>query len=378
MSYYILAFAIYSFFITLLMRRNATQSPARLFVLGLVPAFFLVLCRGDVGTDTAAYLRIIDDIQNNRPTDLELGFVLLVKTMLLIGMTPQFILAAIASISTALLIYAAQLSQRSLFLCALCIVPIFYFDITMNGLRYGLAFACTMCAVALFYQKRLYLCVIFATCAVLFHLSGGLLVLMMALLSDDKEEFRYWTYITIGLGVLIVTLQNVDQILYLFDLDVFGTGVDLNNKISAYSNFPSPSLLSGVGPLTLSLLTLVLIKKEDNATKNVRVRRFYFLLLATIGTFVVAKFSYAGLRLQFVVLFFMLLTLQFKPAFESVGNVKRSKKMLATMMLIGFLGMAAFMKNALTTESQGLSPWLPYSFNPELTTLFNFNSYANR
>ena len=378
MPYYILAFAIYCFCIAVLIRSNATQSPVRIFVFGLLPAFFLVLFRGNVGTDTAAYLRIISDIQNNGVTDLELGFVLLIKTMLLIGMAPQFILGAIACISTALLLYAAQFSKRSLLLCALCIVPVFYFDITMNGLRYGLSFACVMCAVGLFYQKRLRLCVIFATCAILFHLSGWLLVLMMAFFADDKEEFTFWFVITIGLGVLILALQNFAQVLYLFNLNIAGEGVDLSNKVSAYSNFPSPSLLSGIGPLTLSLLALALIKKADDATQAVRLRRFYLLLLSAIGTFIIAKFSYAGLRLQFVVLFFMFLILQFKPAFESISNVKTSRNILVIMTLVGLLGIASFMKNALMTESQGLSPWLPYSFNPELIHLLNFDSYSER
>ncbi|MFC7299249.1 EpsG family protein [Herminiimonas aquatilis] len=321
---------------------------------------------------------MISEIQNNGVTDLELGFVLFIKTMLLIGVAPQFILAAIACISTALLVYAAQLSKRSLLVCALCVIPVFYFEITMNGLRYGLSFVCMMCAVALFYQKRLYVCVILATCAVLFHLSGWLLILMMVFFADDKEEFKFWFVITIGLAVLILVLQNIDQLLHLFVINIADSGVNLSNKVSAYSNFPSPSLLSGIGPLTLSLLALVLIKRADEANHAVRVRRFYFLLLAAVGTFIIAKFSYAGLRLQFVVLFFMFLILQFKPAFECIGNVKRGKNILATMVLIGFLGMAAFIKNALMTEGQGLSPWLPYSFNPEIIHLLNFNSYTDR
>jgi hypothetical protein len=337
-----------------------------IYLIGLFPIFGLVVCRGNVGTDTAAYLRIIADMQSNSSFDLEQGFVLLIKAMLFLGMTPRFILIAIAGIVTGLLVYAAQLSRRSLLMSAVCIIPVFYLDMTMNGVRYGLSFACAMCAVGAYYQKKLHLCVIFAAFAVLFHLSGWLIFVMMAIFSDDKEEFKQWCVITIGLGILILALQNVDGILYLLNMDFEQTGVDLEGKVYAYMGFPSPSILSGLGPLTLSLICLWLIKATDQADRIVRTRRIYLLLSCAIAAFIVAKFSYAGLRLQFVILFFMMLCLQFKPALALIGDATRKKNILPVMVLVGLLGIAAFMKNALVTEGQGPTPWLPYSLNPYL------------
>ncbi len=367
MHYYVLPFAIYCIAIAILIRRENTPSHHIVFfLLGLFPVFLLSVCRGDVGTDTAAYLRIIEDIQNTGSSDLELGFVLLVKAMLFLGMTPRFILIAIAGLVTGLLVYAAQLSERSLLLSAVCIIPVFYLDMTMNGVRYGLSFACAMCAIGAFYQKRFHHCVIFAAFAVLFHLSGWLIFVMAAIFSDDKEEFKQWYILTLGLGILILTLQSIDGILYLFDMDFGQSGVDLEEKVSAYMNFPAPSLFSGLGPLTLSLICLWLIKKTDRANHIVSGRRIYMFLAGVIAAFAVAKFSYAGLRLQFVILFFMLLCLQFKPAFSSIVDSSKKKHILPIMVLVGLLGIAAFMKNALVTEGNGPTPWLPYSLNPDL------------
>jgi heme/copper-type cytochrome/quinol oxidase subunit 3 len=287
MPYYFFAFSIYSMALAALLQKKVHHR-LTIFALGLLPIFFLVICRGNVGTDTAAYLQIVSDIQESGSSDLELGFVLLIKAMLLLGMGPKLILATIACFATGLVVYAATFSRRSLLLAAFCIVPIFYLDMTMNGLRYGLAFTAMMCAVALFYQKRWRLCIVFATCAVLVHLSGWLILAMMAMFADDKDEFKQWAIITVVLGSLILVLQNMDGIMALFGEQ--WSGVSLKDKASAYMSFPSPSLLSGLAPLTLSLITLGLIKLTDTAAYAIRTRRFYLLLLGIVTAFLFAKF----------------------------------------------------------------------------------------
>jgi hypothetical protein len=366
MLYYALAFAIYGFAVTAIIKRE-THRRLLIFVLGLSPIFFLVICRANVGTDTAAYLRIISDISNNIPTGLELGFVLFVKAMLFLEMSPRLILMVIAFITTSLLVYAASFSQRSLLLIALCFVPLFYLDMTMNGLRYGLSFAFAMCAVGLLYQNRFRLCVIFAACAVLCHLSGWLIFVLMAVFSDERKEFEKWSVLTAGLGVLILILQNVDSVVsFLGSVSKQEIGVNLPAKVSAYMHFPAPSILSGLAPMALSLVALVLIRRVDRGSQVIRLRRFYLLLLGVVTTFVIAKFSYAGLRLQFVVLFFMLLCLQFKPVFVIPDNIRKDRTILAVLTLVGVLSVAMFVKNALVSEGKGPSPWLPYSFSSQL------------
>jgi hypothetical protein len=366
MLYYALAFTIYGFAVAAIIKRK-THRQLLIFFLGLSPVFFLAICRGNVGTDTAAYLRIVSDIGKNIPTGLELGFILLVKVMLFLGMSPSLILMAVAGMVTALLLYAASLSQRSLLLVALCVVPLFYLDMTMNGLRYGLSFASAMCAIGLFYQNRFRLCLVFAACTVLFHLSGWLIFVLMVLFSDEQKEFKKWSVVTAGLGILILVLQNVDKISSVFGPALMQeSGVDLNMKASAYMHFPSPSVLSGLAPFVLSLVTLIVIKRVDRADQVIRIRRFYVLLLAIVTTFIIAKFSYAGLRLQFVVLFFMLLCLQFKPMLIVSEDIRRDGSVLPVLIFVGVLGIAMFAKNALVSEGKGPSPWLPYSFNSQL------------
>jgi hypothetical protein len=233
----------------------------------------------------------------------------------------------------------------------------------MNGLRYGLAFTCAMCATGLFYRGKLHFCMIFAICSVAFHLSGWLIFMLMAFLSDDKVEFKKWLIITAGSGALLLAM-NTGVLNYTSELS--NTGVDLQGKIYVYSNSPSPSLFSGLAPLVISLISLALISRVDCAQRTARARRLYILITGILLSFLISKFSYAGLRLQFVLLFVILLCLQFKPAFWPMEQVRINKKILLTLALIGALGVAAFIKNIWISEGVGPSPWLPYSINPEI------------
>lgn len=363
MPYYAIAFLIYSL-ATVKILKKETPATTCLFILGLCPLFLIAICRGDVGTDTGAYLQIISNIQENESSGVEIGFVFLVKLLLFLELPPRFILASITAISTGLVVYAASFSKRSLLLITLCIVPIFYMDMTMNGLRYGLAFSCAMCAVGLFYRHKLHLCIIFAILSISFHLSGWLIFALMTFLSDDKKEFKKWFSITTSLGLLLLIINTNILAANTSTLEI--PRVNIQGKIIAYSHIKSPSLLSGLIPLTISLISLALIKHVDCAHHAVSIRRFYILLMGIISSFLIAKFSYAGLRLQLVLLFSTLVCLQFKPAFLPLEKVRLNKKNLLFLITIGALGVAAFMKNIWASAGIGPSPWLPYSISPEI------------
>lgn len=365
--YYGLSFSLYfivvSFFSVKIFRRLSY------FISALLPVFFMAVFRGDVGTDTSAYLQIVSAIQGGDFQGLELGFVFLVKFFLYLGLSPRFILVAVAIITTGLLLYSASFSERSFLLVALCVVPIFYIDMTMNGLRYGLAFTCAMCATGFFYRRKFLICIIFAFFSVNLHVSSWLIFILLAFLSDDKDEFKRWISIVAGLGLVILVMNSGF-------LELIGTisssrpenntGVGLQGKVYAYSGFSSPSVFSGLAPLFISLVSLALIAKVDCAGCAVCARRFYVLLSLVFIFFLIAKLSYAGLRLQFVLLFVMLLCLQFKSAFLPMEEIRTNKKILWHLYLIGILGIASLMKNIWMSEGVGPSPWLPYSVSPEI------------
>lgn len=213
-----------------------------ILLLGVLPMLFLVSLRGSVGTDTAAYIRIVSDIKANEISiGIEQGFVYLIKALLCITNDPIFVLVLIALLTTVVLFVASKDDDRALFVLLVCIIPLFYLDMTMNGLRYGLSFAFAMLAMSKFYQHHLFLSVAFGVVAVLFHVSGLLVFLIIALLADNRFEFIRWLkLITILLLVVLAQYYLVDIINLLTEVNM-RYGLDAKGKYIAYKSFTSPS-----------------------------------------------------------------------------------------------------------------------------------------
>lgn len=338
-----------------------------IFLLGLLPLFLLVAFRGSVGTDTAAYLNIVSVIQASGTfVGIEQGFIYLVKAFLCLSGNPMAVLVLLALVTTTVLLLASKTDDRALFVFIVCIAPLFYLDMTMNGLRYGLSFAFAMLTISKFYQHHLLVSVALSVVAVLFHVSGLLLFLIAALLADNKYEFVRWLKL-VGVTLLVVLVQYywADVIQSLLGYNIFGQ-LDADAKYMAYKNFSSPSWYSGLSTLIISWLLLYILHGGNNDKALLEAHQFYILVLLTIMTFILAKFSYAGLRLQFVVLFAMLSMMQFKPALAGIMDKARRKGILA----IGYLGLLVFVKNLISTQGQGLSPFAPWRFNPDLVQLW--------
>jgi hypothetical protein len=69
----------------------------------------------------------------------------------------------------------------------------------------------------------------------------------------------------------------------------------------------------------------------------------------------------------------MFVCLQFKPAFHSLETVMQGKRAVSIFVVVATLGVMTFFKNALTTEGQGASPWLPYSMDAELLDMIDMD-----
>lgn len=95
-------------------------------------------------------------------------------------------------------------------------------------------------------------------------------------------------------------------------------------------------------------------------------RKLYILFFLVAVTFLIAKFSYAGLRLQFAVLFGIFVAAQFKPSFIDNSNIKSERRFSRGMLMIGLLGLAFSFKNIYLSNGNQGSPWLPYLINPDL------------
>lgn len=365
MFYYVLSFISY-YFGLLSISKLQNKKSSIVFFFAAVPMFLLVMLRGDVGTDTLSYLDIISRIEEDFNVDIEIGFTFLVKFFLLLGFNSRLIILCFALMTTAILLRMAVVSQRSLIILIFCVVPVFYLDMTMNGLRYGLSFALAGVSVSYFYKEKWILTILLASCSVLIHVSSLIIFIIMLMLSNDQKEFKLWLKIILCL-IFLVFLQFASGGV------IAGAAPEISKKITAYSHFKSPSVLSGLAPLGISVLSLIFIKllqQEVKGNTKVFQRQFYTLLIFVFLTFVIAKLSYAGLRMQYAVLYTIFTAIQFKPNYINDISFNMEKKYLYMILIIGILGVVSFLKYAYLSNGQLGSPWLPYKINSNISNYF--------
>lgn len=308
-----------------------------LFLLSFIPAVIIVTMRGLVGTDTYSYLSLLEqtkwDIEENI-YNLEFGFVLYLKLVNFLEIFPQKALNAF-SLITCILLYLNFSKSRNAFIVFSSIVfPVFFYDMTMNGLRYGLAFALAVPFITepskeilKFNRIKIYFIL-----SLLNHNSVLVFLFSKILLNLNIKKFI--------LGLLFFTLV----LYYLQDY--------LLLKFNSYSDLASPGALSGLQPLVIMFL---LSLTSSIFFKN-KVKRNAYLFAIQLLFYGVTQFSYAGLRFQFVILFFMMVSM------INDRNCSNYKIYISSLYLIGLVGFLLKARNMLDTYGIGPSPYLPYLF----------------
>jgi len=183
-------------------------------------------------------------------------------------------------------------------------------------------------------EKKLPLAVLFFVLAFSFHVSSLLVFVLLAIRKISRNAL-----VAFGALALIGAAVSSDQILL---------------KMAAYESLESPDGLSGLAPLMISIL--IFMASLFFSPKSYIY--LTFLLVSELSSFVLAKYSYAGLRLQFLILFVMCCGV---PALD-VMHARRRPFFMLSLMLIGVVGFAASMRNMVNGQGEGESPFLPYHF----------------
>ncbi|HBM09171.1 MAG: EpsG family protein [Pseudomonas sp.] len=308
-----------------------------LLLLCSVPAVVLVVIRGDVGTDTASYIQILDSMQNVSGNlsgyGVEFGFYIF-KVFLYLGLSPRTVALFISGLVCVLALFSFSRRRDDAIVFTFLVFPVFFYDMSMNGLRYGMAFCFAKLAADYLDEKKLPLAVLFFVLAFSFHVSSLLVFVLLAIRKISRNAL-----VAFGALALIGAAVSSDQILL---------------KMAAYESLESPDGLSGLAPLMISIL--IFMASLFFSPKSYIY--LTFLLVSELSSFVLAKYSYAGLRLQFLILFVMCCGV---PALD-VMHARRRPFFMLSLMLIGVVGFAASMRNMVNGQGEGESPFLPYHF----------------
>lgn len=306
---------------------------------GIAPAAVMAMLRGATGTDTASYLDIIEGIRTGNPVKtvrtLEPGFVWLVRALEWIGHDPRITVAIVTLLVVIACIVAFGRSDGDALVFATVIFPLFFYDMAMNGLRYGLAFCVAKIASDAWDRRRHGTSIALAVAATGMHISAVLLVTLLQI-----RRIRAMRYVGLMAAIAIVTFAARHK--------------ELMIKFGTYAAFTPPAQMSGAAPLLLALLVL----GAGWALLGRMPRTLVFLFACEIASFLLARISYAGLRFQWLVLFAM--GCHFVPLLR-VPDVNR-RWVIVALVVLGAVGFALRLRNMLAEYGIGPSPFLPYRF----------------
>lgn len=304
----------------------------------IFPSVALVLLKGNVGSDTGVYLDIVERIANSSVSfsdiEVEIGFFFLVKSILIIISDERLIVNIISALIAIYLIYTFSKTKISILVFMSLVFSIFYFDMTMNGLRYGLAFILAKNSSDEFDQKNKKIAVVLAATAISIQISSFMLLILLRMRFFTKTD-------------LIILIGFISGFFYLLsDKLLF--------KYLMYAESNAPDGYSGLLPL---LISLTLISSIYFITGKIA-KYPIILLVFELLSFYLTSFTYAGLRFQLLVLFSIfcwLTTLEF-------SSTLAIKKIAFVFIIIGIVGFVGKMRNFESEKTDSGSPFIPYHF----------------
>jgi hypothetical protein len=342
MFFYIFPYLVvylYSVYIYISKKQNKIKISKLLAV--LIPALLVAILRGNIGVDTANYSRYFLD-KINHTTDsftFEFGFEKIIDFLVFFNFNTFGIFAAIAVFITVFLCISFSGSKNSVLLFLLVFFPLFYVDSTMNALRYGLSFSISCLAIDFLHKKKYHFFIPISALAVSIQISS-LLIFTGFLIA----RFNWKLLLFLSL-LIIFYLADISQFILPYLID----------KKEAYSISYSPNRFSGILPLAvffiLYILYIVFTKRA------LLIPEIHIFFIFEVLAFILAKYSYAGLRFQMLFLFCLILSIKINfETFTSKNNFLKS------LFVLSLLLYSIFIKNIVTAEADLDSKYLPYEF----------------
>jgi hypothetical protein len=314
-----------------------------LLVFFIFPAILVAILKGNIGTDSYFYLGYFQALINKDGSDFnyEPGYVLICNVLVAMGVTKRIGVAIIALITTFLFCKSFAKSKELIVFFCLVVFPIYYVDISMNAIRYGLSFAIALNAIDNFYKKNTKTFIILSICAVSVQYSS-LLIILVFLIDRIKTTKLFFLSIAFIVSFPILGVFFESQFEYLLV------------KRDAYSQIYAPTLFSGVGPLAIHLLLHFGYIKSVDKTKISKI--IYPIFLLQIISFILSKYSFAGLRFQGLFLFSLIIYI--KENFYLINKFFFHYLLIVVSIIALFL----LIKNIDSTAEDFYYPFLPYKF----------------
>ncbi|TCC94159.1 EpsG family protein [Pedobacter frigiditerrae] len=326
-----------------LIKFNKRLPTALVFFIFLLPAILLVVLRGNIGTDTMQYFKHFLALRNESSDvhDFEPGFSMLTVFIDLFGLSARFNTAIVSAITIFLLFKSYSTNRNNILLFIYLLFPIFFYEMNMNILRFGLSFTLLTIAIDNLYDKKNIKFILFCFLALSIQYSSFIIIIAFLIFKLSKKYLIAFAAILVLIIAFGVNFS--DKLLYFVD------------KQEAYKDLVSPSITSGLFPLLLFIsltITFVIFSTKERSNKILIV-----LLVLEIASFALAKVSYAGLRFQMLFLFSLIILIK-----QENFLIEKVNVFFACVFCIGLLGFFSTIKNITTQVESAESSYIPYSF----------------
>lgn len=358
MLYYIVPYLFIFFFITKYKRVRYDFVLSKVFIyILLIPSLLLVVLRGNIGTDTYTYLSFFEHLLPfDTNDDFEPGFEFFASILVSLGFSARLCVAIIGIIITYFLVLSFSKNKESVLLFLLLVFPLFFYDMTMNGLRYGMAFSIVSYGLLRLQQQKYISSIPFLLIGFLFQYTAIFIILPFVM--SYIHNRKYLILISISMTLLLLNSSFLDLVL--------SHAID---KQDAYAYMFAPSKTTGLFPLIFSIilyLSYIVIFKGFSYSKIIHV-----LFILELFSFLITRISYAGVRFQTLFLYAILLYLNFNlnlnlrsSEIESSDKTARLNIFLSIVYVLGIIAFLFTLKNISNTiwVDEVLSPFLPYRF----------------
>lgn len=339
MIYYILPFII--LFVGTLLAfklRISFKSKRLLFVISVIPASLISVFRGDVGTDTFTYLNYFRELKITDSFKFEPGFEFLSRWIKLVCNDERLSVAVVSLIIIILIVKGFSYSKEQIILFSLLFFPLFFYDMSMNGLRYGLGFSLVALSIDNLYKLNYKTATALGFCAITIQYSCVLILICFFLFKIRK--------------IYLISL------IIIFSFLLFFLSFNLNyfyDKQDFYKDAVAPGGTSGLGPLFvfLSLVVVYVITFKTYKLNKTLVLIVIFELLS----YLVTRISYAGLRLQMLYLFTLILFIR-----QELPSLSKRNLFFFSLFFLGFFSLFLSVKNMNSVIEDDQTPFIPYKF----------------
>jgi hypothetical protein len=341
---YILSYLMFgiSALVTVSRQWNLSK-PIAFIVLGFCT--ILASARGDVGTDTFAYEALVGVYtQSTSWIGIEPGFIAYVRFAELTIENDVIVTRGLSLIFCALLlVFCWRASRDELFVLLIYFAPNYFFQMSMNGLRIGIATVALLCAVQLFRRGRNRHAIIYAVLGVAFHVSIIFAIVLMTLtlvkVSRAKSLFIPITAAMLVLG-LVISVQGY-----------------VSDKVDDYTIIASPGIFSGASPIG-RILVIILAAASLPIERAEKKWIFATIVIATIVSYVMSTQSYAGLRL----LEMIASVVPFLILMKVVPSAHLNHRFCLGLAFAGILGGLNTLRVFFASPNFGGAPFVPYHF----------------